>query len=322
MTLIGVPWFVDGADHGPEVARLLAYLSIGGNDGVVQPGDFKVTASPIPDGNIHIAPGAMGYQSRYAGADSEGYLVMNDGDQAKALDPQGSGGVRYDLICIITQDPHFPAQPAPASVPDGPYNIVKVYKNVAATTEFIEEVDANQSGYAIARVKFDASDGTVVPADITDLRQLVVARQKIETRIANGSGNVNLPAVAAVAPPEASWNVKIPKWATRVILEGYVSGLYLTDTSAGGGSAQGAVRVGIGAVFSNDSQWRADANAANKPITQSGVCGGEFAIPEAMRGTTVALTGQAWRTSLIGMTAMTTTTTAFVVKATFFEAPE
>lgn len=314
-------WFIDGQDHGPEMARLLAYLSTGGNDGVVAPTDLKVTASAIPDGNVHIGSGAAGYQSRFAGAPSEAYLVRNNGDVAKALTPQGGGGVRYDLVCVITNDQNYAGQPDLATIA-GQWHKPFVYENVPATTKYIEQVDADQSGYALARVKFDASDGTISPADITDLRQLVNGRRKEEIRIANPIANVNIPAAWGVMPPEATWNIEVPKWATRVILEADWSGLRFVDTSAAAGSASGGLRAVLGALATGASYWAVDAIGAGKPITISGFDGAEIVVPEVMRGTTVALQGQGYRGSLIGMTAQTTAYCSCRVKATFIEAPE
>src|SRR5512139_2547798 len=179
MSWEGVPWMIGGgAEHPEEVGRLLAYAAAGAGEGVVGPTDCKVVPSGVPDGNIHIQPGAVAVLNRFTGGGQQAYLVRNVGDEVKAMTPQGSSGVRYDLVCVIVEDPQYPGQPAPASIPDGPYARTVIYEDVPAATKSLAEVDPDQAGYALARVKFDASDGTVNAADITDLRELVAPRTK------------------------------------------------------------------------------------------------------------------------------------------------
>jgi hypothetical protein len=316
----GVPWMVSGGNHSAEVGRLLAYAATGGEEGVIGPTDCKVVASAIPDGNIHIQPGAVACLNRFPGGASQSYMVRNVGDEVKALTPQGSAGIRYDLIAIVVEDPQYPGQPAPVSVPNGPYTKTKVYENVPANTTTLAQVAPNQTGYALARVKFDASDGTVNTADITDLRDLLIPRVQTVKKVLNAATTDSIPGSMDVAPPGASWAVYIPKWASKVQLEARWAGLKFTDTSSGAGYAGGYARVSLGTLESATTQWIADATASNKPVTQAVIVGDTLDVTEVLRGTTQNLQAKLHKSSGAGMTAQTTPYTTVVAEATFYQA--
>lgn len=316
----GVPWMVAGGNHSAEVGRLLAYAATGSGEGVIGPTDCKVVASAIPDGNIHIQPGAVAMLNRFPGGSSQAYLARNVGDEVKALTPQGSSGVRYDLVALIVEDPQYPGQPAPASVPNGPYVKTVVYEDVPAATISLAEVDPGQTGYALALVKFDASDGTVNQADITDLRDLLIVRQQTIERMQQHNATTNTPAAAALHPPTATYEITIPKWAAKVQLKAIWSGIQGVDTGTGAGSAiiYGSVRLGV--LASNLTQAALDAQAATKTQTTTILAADEIAIPENMRGTKQNL--QAYmHAAVANMTIRSTAYTTVLLAATFLEAP-
>lgn len=318
MTWQGVPFFVKDAEHAAEVMRTVGYLAGGAGDGIVLPTDCKVTASAIPDLNVNIAPGAVVALNRFAGGNAQSYIARNVGADVKALVAQGSGGVRYDLIAVVIQDPQYAGQPAPASVPNGPYVITKVYSNVPSTTRTLAEIDPNQTGVALALVKFDASDGTVNPADITDLRQMAMPRQLTEQKMQQSAATTNLPAAAAVHPLNATYPIYVPLWATKVQLMSIVSGIQLVDSGSGAGALVANAQVRLGTLMSNSTSFQMDAVAASKPQTTTVVCADEVDVPLAMRGTTQNL--QSWMYGTVsGAVARSTVYTTAILSATFKE---
>lgn len=318
MTWEGVPYFVRNAQHSAEVMRVVAYIGANGGEGVVSPTDCKVTASAIPDGNIHINPGAIACLNRFPGGASQAYVARNVGDEVKALTAQGSSGVRYDLIAMIVEDPQYAGQPAPASVTDGPYPKTAVYSNVPASTTKLSEVAPNQSGYALARVKFDISDGTVSPGDITDLRELAAPRTFLVKKTINGVATGSFPGALGVAPTGASWAVKVPSWARRATMEARWSSLVYTDTSSGGGRASGTAAVALGTSVSGAAQWQEDATAANKPVTGTIFVAEDIDVT-AMAGTTQNLQARLAKTGGSGMNAQWTPYTQVVAEVNFYE---
>jgi hypothetical protein len=292
MTWEGVPWMVDEADHSAEVGRTLAYAATGGNEGVVAPGDCKVVASAIPDGNVHINTGAVVVLNQFPGGGQQSYVVRNEGDEVIALDPQGSSGVRYDLVALIVQDPQYAGQPAPVSVPDGPYVDTVVYKDVGPDASTLAEVDPDQSGYVLARVKFDASDGTINPVDITDLR--VLANPKGSRKLYNIAAPINdhLTEGAFVRWPDIAQSVKIPMWATKATMKVDLSSyVHFAPATAG------YVRARLGDLIGAEVAYHLTSTIDERTAL---VFAGSFDIPEAMRGTTVEAYLQARRAFYTG----------------------
>lgn len=314
----GVPWFVQGGQHSAEVARLLAYAAIKGGEGVVGTTDCKVTASPIPDGNVRIATGAVAVLNQSPGGSEQGYLLRNVGVEIKALTPQGSGGSRWDLVCVVVKDPQYPGQPDPPSVPNGPYLETVVYEDVPANTHSLNQVDADQTGYALARVKFDASDGTIVQADITDLRELLFSRQETHKFTKNGAAVLALDGTFTIAPPGSSWSVLVPTWARKAIIEARWSGIRCLDSGAGDGFAVGKSRVEIGGIMSSETLFRADAQNVSKPITVSTLAAEEVDV-SSLAGDTVDLDALLAKTGGTGMTVSTVGETTVVAEITFKE---
>lgn len=324
MTLEGTPWFTDKAAHGPEIARALAYMAAGGQGGIVGTADFKVTASAIPDRVIHVAPGTIAAVNAGEGAASQAYVGRNIGDHAKTLTAQGASGTRWDMVAYVVHDPQYAGQPQPPNVTSGPYDEIKVYEGVASTARFLTDVDSSQTGEALALVKFDASDGTITTADITDLRRLVLARSEVAVRmntVTSGTGAMSTGA-PTVFPSGATWTVLVPKWATTVALECLVSGVDLTDSGSAVGTASGTVQVELGALTSPTGTWRADATGAGKRTTtmfQAGEDG--IAVPLAMRGQNATLRIRCAKTGGTGLTAQWASGLTAIARATFAEKP-
>lgn len=255
MTWEGVPWMVDGGVHSAEVGRLLAYAATGGGEGVVATGDCKVVASNIPDGNVHIRSGGIVALNRYPGGGQQTYIIRNVGDEVKALDPQGSSGVRYDLVAMIVEDPQYPGQPVPASEEDGPYVRTAIYKNVGPNLKTLAEVDADQTGVVLARVKFDASDGTITNADITDLRRLAMPKSSRKAYPQVVPNNVNLTSAAFITWPNVVETVEIPAWAMQATVIIHLSSVVKFDPEV-----VGEFRVRLGATTGTVQGYDIDGN--------------------------------------------------------------
>lgn len=331
MTWDGVPWFVDGANHGPEIARVLGRAAVGGGEGVINPLDCRVLASGIPDGNVHISQGTVAITNRGPGGGGQSYLARNEGDEVKALAAQGSSGVRYDLVAVVVEDPDYTGQAPPADPANGPYVRTVVYSDVDVTTRYLYEVDPDASGYALARVKFDASDGTVNQQDIFDLRELAAPKQKIVIRNFevpdNGSeGYVNPNAVYSVFPAGAVWDVDVPDWASRCIVEATWSNV---DVEAAAGqpnvilSGQGAMRAKIGTQYTERGVWL-HRLISGQAITGVMINTDDISIPQIMRGSKQPVHMEAYQ---LGNPAGQVTlrwdhATTALLKITFFEAPE
>lgn len=285
MTWEGVPWMVDGADHSAEVGRLLAYAATGGNEGVVATGDCKVVASNIPDGNVHINSGGIVALNRFPGGGQQSYILRNVGDEVKALDPQGSGGVRYDLVAVIVEDPQYVGQPDPVDEATGPYLRTVVYKNVGVDVKTLAEVDPDQTGLALARVKFDASDGTITTGDITDLRRLAMPKSSRKAYPLAPPLNQDLTSVAYVNWPNVEASVEVPVWANTCTVLVNLSSVVKFDPEV-----VGFLRTRFGTQFGTPAGYDIDGSGGGSTGQRmSFAVVGTFVVPPEVRGTIVGI---------------------------------
>ena len=237
-----VPWFVGGgAEHSPEVARLLAYAATSGSEGVVNVGDLKVLPLSVPGAGIRVAPGGAVIRNRAAGGTQQTYVGRNPDDDIVNIAATGSGAGRSDLIVARVMDPFMPGEPFddPADPRVGPYIDTVVVSNVAAGTTV---VPSGMSAIPLARLDIPKSTGTITADMIKPLRKLSNPRRERTVRI----WAPNDPAVPSPPIGDRGWFpllnefVYCPSWATRLRLIVTISQL------RGQGDIQGHVRAEFG----------------------------------------------------------------------------
>lgn len=225
MTWDSVPWFVGGgAEHSPEVARLLAYAATSGAEGTVAPDDLKVVPLSVPGSSVRVLPGAALILNRAQGGAQQTYVGRLPTEDVVDIAATGSGAGRSDLIVAEIMDPYVAGSPfqTPSDVKVGPYIRTRVVSNVAAGTT---TVPAGITGIALARIDLPASTGTVTGQMIVSLRSLAQPRAESRTyggppgvgawtyTSANTHGNGDAFETAAfpVKP-----QIDVPSWATHV----------------------------------------------------------------------------------------------------------
>lgn len=222
MSWDSVPWFVGGgAQHSPEVARLLAYAATGGAEGVVAPTDLKVTALDVPAGAVRVLPGAGMVLNRAAGGGQQTYAARLPVADEVEIAATGSASGRSDLIVAQIEDPFMPGEPwqAPADPAVGPYVFTRVIPNVPAGTTRLQDAPGfeGRSALTLARVDLPPSTGTVTAAMITDLRGLVAPRTKrVLVNAAMPASAANLTSGTFVDWPTGGITVDVPSWAQKV----------------------------------------------------------------------------------------------------------
>lgn len=321
MALDAVPFMVKDAIHDVEAFQTLPYVLGGAKEGVAGHADLRVTATPTtPDANVHVAAGAANLINQYDGGIALGYTVRNDADATIHINAQGAGGDRYDLIAVVIEDPQYPGQPDPADTEDGPFVFLRVYENIG-DADTLAAVDADQTGYAIARVHMPASTAVVSNSQIEDIRELVNPRVFSVTRqveYTTASAFV-MPTTQGLFPTDASWDVEIPVWANRVRLEALWPSVSMLDSSgAGTGVGAGSVVVALGSIEC-DAPWVAAGAVAGKALSQCLAVAGEAEVPEVLRGTVQSLTAEAAQTTVTNLVARLVQNSSGIVKATFFE---
>lgn len=296
MPFDNVPWFVGGgAQHSPEVARLLAYASTGGAEGIVTPGDMKVTPLAVPGSAVTVLPGAALILNRGAGGAQQTYAARLPVADDVQVAPTGSAAGRTDLIVAQIEDPYTAGEPwqAPSNPAVGPYVFIRVISGVPAGTTRLQDVAGygGRSAVTLARVTLPASTGTVTAAMITDLRKVAIPRkQRIVLPYALVTGNTEkLDATGAageVWPDATPWNIEVPSWATRANVIGTWSQVKIPP-----GNCWGALRVRLGdsgtpaQVYTQEVGFDTPSSAGNS--RDAFIVADNVAIPASLRGRTI-----------------------------------
>ena len=289
-----VPWSVGGgAEHSPDLLRLLAYaLSL--DEGVVGGSNAKVTALTVPAGQVNISPGAAVLLNRYLGTTGgqQAYVGRLGSTDTVAISPT-AGSARSDLVVVRVKDPQYEGA-APANPNAFQYIYTTVIPGVPAGTTSAAQLNLGYPAIALARIDIPASTGAITNAMITDLRELVRGRSERQRYVIYpvSADQVDPTATAAVPdawPNVATRNIKVPAWATKASLRADIAGAYGYNDPAGGG-----FRVVFSDQPTQNSTWSHTApNAANSPRFNL-LAGGDVTISSAIRGTTQALYTQAF----------------------------
>lgn len=219
------PWFVgNGAQHSPEVARLLAYAGTSGAEGVVGVADMRVQSQAVAGASVRVLPGAALILNRYAGGGQQSYVARNATQTDIPVTATGSGGGRTDLVVARVLDPQYEGQP-PVDPTDFDYARVVIIQGVPAGTVTAAQLNLGYPAIALAKITLPASTATVTQSMITDLREVAIPRRKTELRVLQLTGGQSVTLASGTAYPdggqtfpvetEAAWGkIYIPDWAT------------------------------------------------------------------------------------------------------------
>lgn len=225
MPLDSVPWFVGGgAQHSPEVARTLAFAATGGKQGVISPGDLKVTPTSVPGNSVQVSVGSAVIPSRNATGRNQSYIArMNTADTAAIAATSSSGG-RSDLVVIQIEDPWVSGEPwqDPSDPTVGPYVFTRVISNVPAGTTDLNNVSgySGRTAITLARIDIPASTGTITSSMITDLRSIANPRSErtVVSGVLTGAERVLSTDTWQSFPVNNISNVYVPTWATHAVV--------------------------------------------------------------------------------------------------------
>lgn len=290
MPLDSVPWFVGGgAQHSPEVARLLAYSATSGSEGVVRSPDLKVVATGTPSAQVQVRVGAGIILNRAVGGDLQSYIARNPTATTVSVAATSSSGGRSDLIVLQVEDPFMSGEPwqDPADVTVGPYVFVRVIPNVPNTTTRLQDVAgyAGRSAITLARIDIPASTATITNAMIKDMRKM--ARRRSERQLLTGDADAGFALTSSTFTswPAASsaFSIDIPEWATSMTAKLELLG---GQTAA---QVSGELRLVVNNgdyIFGTYAyNYSAQTNQARQPV----IVAGDLAIPSALQGTTATL---------------------------------
>lgn len=226
MALDGVAWLIGGgAEHSPEVGRALAHLASHGSNGVVLPGDLKVSALSTPGTKVRFAPGVCAILNSNPGARGESYIGRAPSETQVDVTAAGAGG-RNDVLILRVEDPQYAPWSAPADPKVGPYLKAVLLTGISSgniatikSTKSLDVLGLTYPAIGLATIEIPASTGTITNAMITDIRQLAAARAKSDVSIVAPAINQTLDSVSGEVFPTETISVAIPKWATDMAVK-------------------------------------------------------------------------------------------------------
>lgn len=297
MTWDSVPWFVGGgAQHSPEVARVLAYASLGGAEGIVSPGDCKVATLAVPGSSVRVLTGAVIIPNRAAGGSQQTYVGRNPTEDVVPIAATGSGSGRNDLVIARVEDSNMPGESwaKPSNVAAGPYIFTRVLSNVPASAvanNAAARAYLQSKGYSavpLAAVILPSNTATITASYIRDLRNLARPRSERKILMSNPTAEVAMNNELGAVWPDYRPIVSVPTWAT----EAYVIAT-LSSIGQRGGAAQGILTAVLGGGLNGITGFRAnDINYdLDAPVTGGSrstlVVGGGFPDIRSIAGSDV-----------------------------------
>lgn len=253
-----VPWFVGGgAQHSPEVARLLPFALSNGAEGIVAPGDLKVAPLSTPGTSIRVLTGSALVVNRAPGQTQQTYIVRNPTETVLPIAATPSGSGRSDLIVVRVEDPYVPGQPyaVPEDRANGPYVFARVIPNVPADTVSAAGLaGAGDSVLALARIDIPAGTGTITENMIKPLRKLALPRTHRAMEWAMPTTEDPMQSTLGRSWPDYRPTISVPVWATGAMVR-----CDLVSVGQRGGAAQGIFTTVLGGHRQTNTGWDRDA---------------------------------------------------------------
>lgn len=270
MAVDNVPWFpsTPGVEVPSEVARVLAYAATSGERGVIGGSSFRATAAATPNGTVVLAPGVGAIPSTYQGHSGQSYIVRGPTATSVPIAPTGSSGGRTDLIVVRVDDAALVGQ-TPGDLDT--YEFAK---------PFVIQGGSENQAYPyvpIARVVVPASTATITNAMITDLREVVLAKERQVVRtyhltdgqqthiVSTAAHPAGQPFPQTATYPASLRTVRVPPWATQMEIRAEWFSVAVIA-----GSRQGQVWCNFGLTDGDNSgriqpsRWSADDETSGR----------------------------------------------------------
>lgn len=244
MTFNNTAWAIDGALTDASLPRTEAYHNSSTEEGITAKADLKVTALDTPGQGVQISMGAGQVLNRYQTNPNQMYTVANPGVHIvpSSSMPAASPSQQTYVVAVAVGDPEFSQAGHPFMLATDPP------AGEEATFEYVRPVvvlesDFNARAYpalALARLTIPADTTVIQNSMITDLRALARPRTWLAISHSPGAaGNNSLNGGGFVAGVYERWpnvavlTVKVPSWAVKAKISGFVEGARLEKAGIG-----------------------------------------------------------------------------------------
>lgn len=264
--------YIDNNPQSSQLWRQALQAATQFNEGVVSPGDLKVSQTTVASLNLNIASGSaviLGSEEANQGS----YFGVNVGTDTVTL-AAGGGTDRWDLIMAEVQDPTFSGSPWNHNPATDQLIYSVVESNVSSGTT---QPPTNVSAIPLAIVHVPAGASSITDANITDLRSLVSAPRQAGTVATQGTSSSSISGSTSTAQAWPTWfssQVSIPSWATHMRITASWCQLQPKSNGASGTGPKITVSVVVGGISTQtsliDATWL-PFNASEIDVRQLGM---------------------------------------------------
>lgn len=245
MPLRPVPWALSGGADGRggaenlvELARAGTYVGSSGATGIVEPGDLRVKALPVPGAAVRVVSGTAVIKSLYPGVFGQSYVVQEQSYTDVPVEATGSAAALKKYVYIMIEDTQYKGQ-VPEDEATGPYNSYQVTTDLPTFTPYILLAEINQP----------KSTATITNGMITDRRKVAnprVLEVPVPRPIVTGDAGLELKSRSPF--PDGEWfpnaggndntgryDIEVPEWASYMHIRcEWLSVGYKGNPGAGG----------------------------------------------------------------------------------------
>lgn len=330
MTFLKTAWAIDGATTQSSLARQATFAGTNGAEGIIQKSDLKVSALATPGQGVQIAAGGALVLNRYQTAPNQTYTVSNPSVHTMGASemPSSNAAAKSYIVAVTVGDKEFSQSNHPWMLATDPpsgqeatFTYVRPFVIPVANSSVTElPTNLGYPALALARLDIPAGVTTIQPGYITDLRKLAQPRAWLAiSHVAAPSTANSLSGGGNVAGTYERWpnvpvlSVKVPDWAVKAKISGFVEGARLTK----GGYARLRAQVegtSLATALTNVDEFFT-AGSADRRAYQ---IGGEIDVT-SVAGTTKVFSVYGTPTNDASKGALTTDASTSVMLQVYFE---
>lgn len=224
-------WASDGPfKMSSERPRELAWITSGGQTGIVGPSSLEVKAQLTPDGTVRILPGSFSAVATpdgvagYPTAPWQSYGRGIPSTTTVAITPTDSSGSRVDVVGIEVVDPVYEGTTDTVDWETHQFWRPRVIENASTTAVLSRDFGLARPFVPLARITIPASTSTIYDEDIDDLRFLAVEQTFHRPVLLTAPERKQIYADGSHTNLGQFTTGVIPQWATHMVVDAEIGG--------------------------------------------------------------------------------------------------